>query len=111
MKGQVVANFIFDHEIVEVTQDYVGLKPWRFYFDGSKHKNGIGIGILIISLQEIPTKLKFKIKGFCYNNEAECEALISCIKILLNLGAKGVEIKGDSELVMKQLTKEYKCIK
>lgn len=33
------------------------------------------------------------------------------LKIHLDLGAKGVEIRGDSELVVKQLTKEYKCIK
>lgn len=26
------------------------------------------------------------------------------------MGAKTVEIKGDSELVVKQLTKEYKCV-
>jgi len=32
------------------------------------------------------------------------------LEILLGLGAKNVVIKGDSELVVKQLTKEYKCI-
>jgi len=31
--------------------------------------------------------------------------------MLLELGAKDVEIRGDSELVIKQLTKEYKCVK
>jgi ribonuclease HI len=33
------------------------------------------------------------------------------LEILLELGAKHVEIKGDSELVLKQLTKEYRCTK
>ncbi|XP_045822028.1 uncharacterized protein LOC123914912 [Trifolium pratense] len=33
------------------------------------------------------------------------------LEILLSLGAKDIKIKGDSELVLKQLTKEYKCIK
>jgi hypothetical protein len=31
--------------------------------------------------------------------------------MLLKLGAKDVEIRGDSELVIKQLTKEYTCVK
>jgi ribonuclease HI len=30
---------------------------------------------------------------------------------LLKLGAKNIEINGDSELVLIQLTKEYKCVK
>lgn len=38
------------------------------------------------------------------------EALITCLSILLYLGETRVEFKGDSKLVMRQLTKEYKCI-
>jgi hypothetical protein len=42
---------------------------------------------------------------------AEYEALITGLEILLELRAKSVEIKGDLELVLRQLTKEYKCVK
>jgi len=37
--------------------------------------------------------------------------LIVGLEVLLELGAKDVEIRGDSELVIKQLTKEYKHVK
>jgi len=47
----------------------------------------------------------------CSNNEAEYEAMVAGLEMLLELGAKDVEIRGDSELVIKQLTKEYKCVK
>ncbi|WJX50210.1 hypothetical protein P8452_36545 [Trifolium repens] len=107
VKGQIVADFIADHSALETPQNYVESQPWKLYFDGSKHKHGVGIGILIIS----PTKFKYKINGFCSNNEAEYEALITGLEILLDLGAKNILIRGDSELVLKQLTKEYKCIK
>ena len=80
------------------------------YFDGSSHKNGTGVGVFILSPLNIPTKFKYKIKDFCSNNEAEYEVLIVGLKFLLGLGAKNVVIQGDSELVVKQLTKEYKCV-
>ena len=37
--------------------------------------------------------------------------MIAGLEALLELGATRVEIMGDSELVIKQITKEYKCIK
>ena len=111
MKVQIIADFIFDHSIVEESLNFVDVQPWKYYFDGSSRKNGTRVGILIISPKNIPTKLKFQLDKLCYNNEAEYEALIARLEILLELGAKDVEIIGDSELVIKQLTKKYKCVK
>jgi hypothetical protein len=64
VKGQIVADFIVDHSVVEMAQDYVDTQPWILYFDGSKHKNGTGIGVLIISPTKIPTKLNTKLMVF-----------------------------------------------
>ncbi|WJX45968.1 hypothetical protein P8452_32810 [Trifolium repens] len=73
--------------------DYVDIQPWVLYFDGSKHKHGTGIGILIISPTQVPTKFKYKINGLCSNNEAEYEALITGLEILKDLGAKSIKIR------------------
>lgn len=102
MKGKVVVDFIMDHAKVETPLNYLEKKPWKLYFDGSSHKNETGVGILIVSPNKIPTKVKYQIEVPCSNNEVEYEA---------DLGVKRVEIRGDYELVMKQITKEYKCIK
>ncbi|XP_050908225.1 uncharacterized protein LOC127121832 [Lathyrus oleraceus] len=111
MKGQVVADFIVDHTMTETHQAFVEPEPWKLYFDGSSYKDGIGIGVLIISPNKIPTKFKYQTEGSCSNNEAEYEALIVGLKILLELGETRVEISGDYELVVKRINGEYKCVK
>lgn len=103
MKGQVVTKFIIDHAIVETPQNYLELEPWKLYFDGSSHKNGPDIGILLILPSKILTKFKY--------NEAEYEALIVGLEILLDFRARRVEVRGDYELVIKKITKEHMCIK
>ena len=60
VKGQIVADFTADHSVVEEMLSFEN-KPWKLYFDGSSHKNGIGIGIMIISPKNIPTKFKFRL--------------------------------------------------
>ncbi|XP_058741269.1 uncharacterized protein LOC131613635 [Vicia villosa] len=111
MKGQIVADFIVDQGLTDVSINMVTQTTWQLYFDGSSHRNGSGIGVLIISPQGIPSTFKYKISEACSNNEVEYEALITGLRALLDLGATEVQIKGDSELVIRQITKEYKCIK
>ena len=111
MKGKVFADFIVDHAIVETPQNYLELESWKLYFDGSSHTDGVGIGVLIISPYKIATKFKYKIYGPCSNNEAEYEYLIVSLEMLLELGTARVEIIGDYELVVKQMTREYKYVK
>ncbi|XP_072064492.1 uncharacterized protein [Arachis hypogaea] len=79
-----------------------------YIFDGSKHKDGAGVGILIISLEGIPSEFLFELKYPCSNNMAEYEALILGLEILIRKGALKVQILGDSQLVLKQLSKEFK---
>lgn len=104
---QVVVDFIVDHAMDETPLNYLEMEPWKLYFDGFSHKNVTGVGILIVSPNKISNKFKYRINGSCLNNEAEYEALIAGLGILLELGAKRVKIKGDSELVVTHIMKEY----
>ena len=56
-------------------------------------------------------KFKYMINEKCSNNEAEYEALIVGLQLLKELGASQIEVRGDSELIIKQVTREYKCVK
>lgn len=111
VKGQIVADFIVNHSVVEAMEVYVETKHWKLYFNDSRHKDGAGIGIFILLPENIPTKFRYKIKESCSNNKVEYVALTTSLQILLDLGAKDIEIKGDSKLVVRKIKKEYKCIK
>nr|KYP55434.1 Transposon Ty3-G Gag-Pol polyprotein [Cajanus cajan] len=110
VKGQVLADFLADHSNESKEILYLTTKPWQLYFDGSKHESGAGIGLLILNPQGLPTKVSLKMNKKYSNNETEYQALIAGLEILMELGARNVLIRGDSQLVVKQLTQEYKCL-
>nr|XP_025678255.1 uncharacterized protein LOC112778105 [Arachis hypogaea] len=113
VKGQVLADFLVDHPCIDIDENslsFVGLVPWKLYFDGSCHKGGVGIGILIISPSGEPSKFLFELNYSCSNNEAEYEALIMGLELLLERGVKNVEIFEDSQLVVRQVSLEYRCV-
>ena len=107
-----MADFLVDHPCVAINShdiNYVEIKAWKLYFDGSRHQNGAGIGLLLVSPCGEPTYFMFEILYECSNNEAEYEALIMGLELLVARGARNVDIIGDSQLVIKQLTREYRC--
>jgi len=111
IKGQIVVDFEANHSNIESLECYIGIKPWVLHFDGSKHVNSVGIGVILISPNNTLVKMFFKIQPLCSNNEVEHEALIVGLETLFNLGARHVLIKEDFELVINQLTHKFKCIK
>ena len=54
------------------------------------------VGIVIISPKGIKTTISFNLDFKCTNNQAEYEALVIGLEILLELGAQEVHIIGDS---------------
>ena len=70
--------------------------PWVIKFDGSSTENYARAGIVIISPKGIKTTLSFNLAFKCTNNQAEYEALVIGLEILLKLGAQEVHIIRDS---------------
>ena len=75
--------------------------PWVLKVDGSNTENSAGVGIVIISQKGIKTTLSFNLAFKCTKNQAEYEALVIGLEILLELGAQEVHIFGDSQLVLR----------
>ena len=73
------------------------VEPWQLWFDGSKANGLVGIGVVIKSPQGIETTHGFRVDEItCSNNQAEYEALIMGLEILIGLQAHAVDIFGDS---------------
>ncbi|XP_050229570.1 uncharacterized protein LOC126678718 [Mercurialis annua] len=111
VKGQVLADFLSDHPGVNIKEEIgcMELHPWKLWFDGSRTEKGAGAGIVIISPSGARFTMSCSLAFKCTNNQAEYEALILGLEILMELGAKSIQVWGDSLLVIKQVAGEYKC--
>src|SRR6185437_11780952 len=78
-------------------------------FDGSVMKTGAGAGLLFISPLREHMRYVIHLHFPESNNMAEYEALLSGLRIAIELGVKCLDVRGDSQLVIDQLMKESSC--
>ena len=79
------------------------------YFDGSVMKTGAGAGLLFISPLGDHMQYVVCLQFPASNNMAEYEALLSGLRIAIELGIKCLDVRGDSQLVIDQVMKESSC--
>jgi ribonuclease HI len=79
-------------------------------FDGGSRGNPgpAGIGVVVAAADGTPLVTLGRFIGRATNNVAEYRALITAMQEARKLGAKKVVIRGDSELVIKQMTGVYR---
>ncbi len=91
----------------------MGLKKAVIYADGASRGNPgpAAIGAIIKDERgRLITSISQRI-GRATNNQAEYRAIIAALEEAARLGARQVEIKTDSELVVKQINGEYRVKK
>jgi hypothetical protein len=104
MKGQVVTDFIVYHVVdMDHSVDFVQLKPWGLYFDGSVCSKGQAVGCVIISRSGVYVDLSIRLEFACTNNQVEYKSLLYGFEYLRDLVARDVDVFGDSNLVMQQI--------
>jgi len=79
-------------------------------FDGGSRGNPgpAGIGVVVRAQDGTPLVTLGRFIGRATNNVAEYRALITAMQEAKKLGAKKILIKGDSELIIKQMKGEYR---
>jgi hypothetical protein len=78
MKGQVVADFIVEHQVDVEHDDSFSLDAnsisctlWKLYFDGSACSSSQGIDIVIVSPNGDNFEASSRLSYFCTNNQAD----------------------------------------
>jgi ribonuclease HI len=113
VKGQALADFLADHPCTDVIDFNESLllevTPRKLFFDGSKSEQGAGIGVVLESPMGVKTQMILRLDQQCSHNQAEYKAFIFGLELLLEMKIFYVQIYGDSQLVVRQITREYKC--
>src|SRR5258708_5825882 len=81
------------------------------YVDGGSRGNPgpSGIGVVIAGSADGTIKIK-KWIGDQDNNVAEYVALLEALQFALGFGARTLHVYSDSEVVVKQMKREYRCL-
>src|SRR6266542_3325918 len=109
IKSQALVNFIAEWTEVQTPTISEKLEYWSMYFDGSLTIEGAGAGIVFISPTGERLKYILQIHFPASNNAAEYEALLHGLRIAISLDIRRLAVRGDSELVVNQVQKEYSC--
>ncbi|VFQ71851.1 unnamed protein product [Cuscuta campestris] len=111
IKGQALADFQVECTATEMTRAQVGTRVeddwWVMSIDGSSGSRSYGAGIVLITLENFRIYYAIRFQFRVSNNEAEYEALINGLRILVKLGVSRVQVYSDSRLVVGQISGEF----
>jgi ribonuclease HI len=82
---------------------------WTLFFDGSSRNQAAGAGVLLLAPQGDQLKYMVHLEFKATNNMAEYEALLFGLSTTLSLGVRQLLVKGDSQLIIKQVRGECRC--
>jgi ribonuclease HI len=109
IKSQVLADFLAEWVDTQLPTAPIQVELWTMYFDGSLMKTGAGAGLLFISPLEKHVRYVPRLHFSASNNVAEYEALVNGLRIVVELGVRRLDTRGDSQLVIDQVMKNSHC--
>jgi hypothetical protein len=110
IKSKLLADFVAEWTEIQTPPAPIEHETWIMYFDGSVMKEGAGVGLVFIWSLGVRMEYLVRLHFPTSNNATEHKALINGLRIVVELGIKCLEIRGDSELVMDQVMKDKNCM-
>ena len=79
------------------------LLAWEVYVDGASNQKGLGVGLVLTSLEKVVIEKSLRLGFPATNNEAEYEALFEGLAMVQRMGGKSIKLFSDSRLVVGQV--------
>ncbi|XP_024156132.1 uncharacterized protein LOC112164124 [Rosa chinensis] len=99
VKGQTIEDFLAHHPMLDVP----AVRDLEVAAETLDRPN-------LACLPEYAALYQAILEFRCTNNQAEYEALIIGLEVLLELGVRDIQVRGDSLLVVNQLREKFRCV-
>jgi hypothetical protein len=96
IKSQVLEDFLAEWTDTQLPPVQLQAELWTMYFDGSLMKIGADTGLLFISPLGVHMRYVSWLHFSASNNVAEYEALVTGLRIAIELGVWHLDVRGDS---------------
>ena len=115
VKGQLLADLVAEFakpplEEVVATQSMdwklvgtISLQEplfWKVYVDSATNQRGSGVGLVLVSPEQITVEKSLKLDFSATNNEAEYEILLEGMSMVQRMGGKAVKMFSNSRFVV-----------
>ena len=95
----------------EEDSTYLVHSEWKLYIDGASGSQGSGVGIILVGPNKIRIRYAVKLKYNAKNNTVEYKALITGLKLAIEVRIENLKIYSDSQLVVNQVKDAYQVKK
>ncbi|XP_071704337.1 uncharacterized protein [Rutidosis leptorrhynchoides] len=105
VKGQILADVLVEvfGERTEQFNEVEKPQTWELYTDGASSIDGAGASLILINLEGEEHTYALKFSFYASNNEAEYEALLSGMRIAIEMGIETLRAHVDSQLLAQEL--------
>jgi hypothetical protein len=100
IKGQVLADFLLEFSNTPESEELPKKETWVAYVDGSSVNQKSGVCVTLESPDGESFRYAIKLDFVTTNNEEEYEAVLAGLSIAREVGAKNVEVRSDSQVVV-----------
>ena len=126
IKGQVLVDLVVEFtepqieelpSVENIDEKLVGTisqyRPptWEVYVDGASNQKGSGIGLVLISPENVIIKKSLRLDFSATNNEAEYEVLLVGMAMVQRMEGKSIKLFLNSRLVVGQVKGEFEAKK
>ena len=106
IKSQALADFMADWTPSDKRNDVQPTQVWISYTDGAWGQHGAAAAAILMSLAGVKMKYAVRLEFKATNNIAEYQGLILALNKAKAHGAKVLEIRTDSQIIVVQVEKE-----